>query len=126
VWQRGSRRADVLSGAVAGAGAGIIGAATLACLLDAADALPRAVLGNLASFLKFSDGSAAWFWTAIWLLVAAGCWGLVGGVVGFLVKWAGRPGVRLLASAAAPMVWLLQICGLKGFAGLFDLGRAAG
>jgi hypothetical protein len=103
-----------------------MGAATLACLLDAADALPRAVLGNLSRFLRASDDSRVWFSTALWLLVAIACWGLVGGIIGFVVKGAGRRGVRLLASAAAPMVWLLQICGLKGFAGLFDLSRAAG
>jgi hypothetical protein len=126
LWQRGSRRMDVLSGALAGAGAGIMGAATLACVLDLVDALPRAVLANLAGFLRASNGGTVWFWTAIWLLIAGACWGLVGGIVGFTVKWAGRGGVRVLASAAAPMVWLLQICGLKGFAGLFDLSRAAG
>jgi hypothetical protein len=126
LWKRGSRRSDVLCGAVAGAGAGIMGAATLACLLDAADALPRAVLGNLSRFLRAADDSKVWFSTALWLLVAIACWGLVGGIISFVVKGAGRRGVRLLASAAAPMVWLLQICGLKGFAGLFDLSRAAG
>jgi hypothetical protein len=123
LWQRGSRRADLLSGAVAGAGAGLAGAATLACLVDALDALPRAVLKSVASFLKSADGGSAWVWTGLWVVVAAACWGLVGGVVGFVVKWAGRSGGRLLASAAAPMVWLLQVCGLKGLAGLFDLGR---
>ena len=117
---------DVLSGALAGAGAGVMGAATLACVLDVVDTLPRAVLGNLSGFLKASNGGAVWFWTGIWLLIAAACWGLIGGIVGFTVKWAGRSGVRILASAASPMVWLLQICGLKGFAGLFDLSRAAG
>src|SRR5262249_47952698 len=126
LWQRGSRRADVLSGAVAGAGAGFAGAATLACLLDAADALPGAGVRGLSGFLKSRGGGSAWFWTAVWLLVAATCWGLVGGIVGFLMKWAGRPGGRVLASVAAPMVWLFQICGLKGLAGLLDLGRAAG
>src|SRR5439155_2857174 len=120
LWQRGNRRGDVVSGAVAGAGAGFAGAATLACLLDVADSLPRAVLRALSAFLRSPDGGAAWFWTAVWLLVAVACWGLIGGVVSFTVRWAGRAGGQFLAAAAAPMVWLFQICGLKGLAALFD------
>jgi len=126
LWQRGSRRADVVSGAVAGAGAGLAGAATLACLLDVADALPRAALHGLVSFMKTADGGSTWLWTTLWLLLAVASWGLVFGTAAFLIKWAGRAGGRLLTSAAAPVVWLLQICGLKGLAELFDLGRAAG
>jgi hypothetical protein len=126
LWRRGNRKIDVLSGALAGAGAGVMLSATLACLLDAADALPRAVLGNVSGLLKFSDGGRVWFWTVVWLLVAAACWGLVGGTICFIVNWAGRRGVRVLAGVAAPMVWLLQICGLNRFAGLFDLGGAVG
>jgi hypothetical protein len=121
LWQRGSRRADVLSGAVAGAGVGLAGAATLACLMDAADSLPRAVLRGLSGLLKSAEGGgSAWLGTLLWVLIAALCWGLIGGVAGFVLRFAGKPGSLLLAYAAAPIVWLLQTCGLKGWAGLLE------
>jgi hypothetical protein len=120
LWQRGSRRADVLAGAVAGAGAGLAGAATLACLVDAVDSLPRAVLRQAASFLRSTEGSSAWVWTSVWLLVAAACWGILFGMITFISHWAGRAGGRLLGAIAAPVVWLLHSCGLRGLAGLFN------
>src|SRR5262249_10221387 len=44
VWKRAGRWSDLAFGAVAGAFAGLAGAATLGCALAVLDALPRAVL----------------------------------------------------------------------------------
>jgi hypothetical protein len=122
LWHRGSRRSDVVCGAIAGAGIGIAGGATLACLLDAADALPRAVLRELPEFLKTADGSGSmWINALVWVLSAALCWGLVGGVVASLVRLGWKRGGYILSCIAGPMVWLLQICRLRGLSGLFEL-----
>jgi hypothetical protein len=77
-------------------------------------------LRDAAGFLKSTEGSAAWFWTPIWLLVAAASWGVLFGIISFAGSWAGRAGSRLLAAIAAPVVWLLQSCGFHGAAGLFN------
>jgi hypothetical protein len=90
-------------------------------LVDVADALPRTALRAVAGFLKATDGGSVWLWTALWIIIAAMSWGLAAGAVAFTVRWAGRSGGRLLATAAAPMVWLLQTCGLKGLAGLLNV-----
>jgi hypothetical protein len=122
LWYRGSRRSDVFCGAVAGAGIGVAGGATLACLLDAADALPRAVLMELAGFLKGMDGAGtAWLGTLLWVLLAALCWGLLGGVAASVLRLVWKRGGRALALVAGPIIWLFQICRLKGFAGLFEV-----
>jgi hypothetical protein len=118
LWQRGSRWADVLCGALAGAGAGFAGAATVACLVDLGDSLPRLVLRDLAARLPFGADVPPWLWTTVWLTVAVVTWGLAGGVAGFLLQFGGRAGGRLLAAAARPLAWVFQVCGLKGLAGL--------
>ncbi len=121
LWQRGARRSDVVAGAVAGAGAGLAGAATLACLIDVIDSLPRLALRKLTVLFHSADtGGSVLLWTAVWVLVATLCWGVLGGALGFLIRLAGKPGARMLAGLAAPLVWLFQICGLKGLAGLLQ------
>jgi hypothetical protein len=120
LWQRGSRWADLLSGLVAGSSAGLAVAATMACLLDAADGLPRLVLSRLAEVLQGGGGNRpTWWWTAVWLLVAVLCWGAAGGVAGFLLQFTGRIGNRLLTWAAQPLGWGFQACGLKRLSSIF-------
>jgi hypothetical protein len=121
LWHRGSRRSDVFCGAVAGAGIGVAGGATLACILDAADALPRAALRELMGLLETADAAGSvWPGTLVWVLIAALCWGLLGGVIASLLRLGWKRGGRILAFVAGPLVWLLQMCGLKGLSGLFE------
>jgi hypothetical protein len=117
LWQRGGRMADVLCGAVAGAVAGLVGAATLACLWPALDLPPRLVWAALGK--RVSEGGSAWLWTPLWVLTATATWAALGGVVGVALRLVGRPGTRLLARTASPWAWLLGACGLKRAAGLF-------
>ena len=88
-------------GGVAGAAAGVVGAATLGCVMVLLDGLPRMLLGvlNLAagpSAAALSPGVA----TPLWLLFALGCWTLVGAGLGLLLgglggaaagSWGPRP-----------------------------------
>jgi hypothetical protein len=119
VWRRGGRWTDVFCGAIAGAGAGLAGSATLGCLLIVLDALPRALLALLAR----SGGwpSSPWLWTPVWIGLAAACWAVLGGGLGFVLGGAGRRGARVLAAAAAPFAWLFRACGLSQAADFFAL-----
>lgn len=120
LWRRGSRWSDVLCGLVAGAFAGLAGAATFACLLDALDGVPRTVMALLGRVLKSPDPAAApQVWTAVWIVVAILCWGVMGGVIGFVLAWAGQGGARLLEALAAPWTWACRTCGLKGASAFF-------
>ena len=117
LWQRGGRFADVLCGAVAGAVAGLLTAASLACLWPILDLPARLAWGALQRVVP-GDGSA-WVWTPLWVLTAAACWAAFGGVIGLALHLTGRPGVSLLAWTAAPWAWLLGVCGMKGAAQWF-------
>jgi hypothetical protein len=112
LWRRGGRTGDVVCGAIAGAGAGLVAAATLACAWPALDAPPRWLWAALGRAVTPTEGSP-WLWTASWLLLASACWALLGGIGGVLCGLAGEPGARLLAAAAAPWVWLLSFCGVQ-------------
>jgi hypothetical protein len=101
---------------VAGAGAGLVGAATLGSALTVLDGLPRAVI------VRWTAGGWApspWVATPLWLIVAAGCWALFGGGIGFLLCGAGPRGARLLAAAAAPLTWVCRLCGMQRAAAYF-------
>jgi hypothetical protein len=112
LWRRGGRTADVLCGAVAGAVAGLVGAATLACLWPALDLPPRLAWAALRRAVPDGAGSA-WLWTPLWVLTAAACWAALGGVIGLGLGLAGGPGARLLAGTAYPWLWLLGTFGRK-------------
>jgi hypothetical protein len=118
LWRRGGRTADVFCGAVAGAVAGLVGAATIACLWPALDWPPRLVWSALRRTVHDGAGSA-WLWTPLWVLTASACWALLGGVAGLALRLAGPAGTRLLARSASPWAWLLGACGLKRAAALF-------
>jgi hypothetical protein len=115
VWlgRRGGRPADLLCGGVAGAVAGLIGAATLACLWPALDLPPRLAWAALHRAAPDGTGSA-WLWTTLWIMTAAACWAVLGGVVGLGLGLAGgKKGARLLAGTASPWAWLFGACGLR-------------
>jgi hypothetical protein len=114
--RRGGRPADVLCGAVSGAVAGLLGAATLACLWPALDLLPRLLWPAMG---RAVPGGSAWLWTPLWMLTASACWAALGGLIGLALQLTGGPGAWLLARTASPWVWLFGACGLKRTAELF-------
>jgi hypothetical protein len=119
VWRRGGRWSDVLCGAVAGAGAGVLGAGTLGCLLLVFDAVPSTLLTRWASPTSFAH--APGIWKVLWIALASACWALLGGGAGFVLSGLGQGGLRLLSAAAEPLVWLFRQCGLERAAAFFLL-----
>jgi hypothetical protein len=117
LWRRGGRASDVVCGTVAGAGAGLAGAATLACLLPALDLLPRIAWHALGRLVAHESGPG-WLWTPAWVLVASLVWAVLGGLIGLLLGLAGQRGARLLGRTGAPWAWLLGRFGLKRAAAL--------
>jgi hypothetical protein len=95
--KRGSA-ADLLCGAVAGAFAGLAGAATVGCSLGLIDALPRAALERLAA-----PGLSPWVAEGMWLALASAWWAAVGAAVGGLLSLWGRFGRRLLPAAVSAL-----------------------
>jgi hypothetical protein len=119
VWRRGGRLTDVFCGAVAGAGAGLIGSATLGCLLLVFDALPRALLTHVGAFHSWS--ASPWTCLVVWVALASFCWAVLGAGVGFLLSGLGQWGRQLLEAAARPFAWLCRACGLERTAAFFLL-----
>jgi hypothetical protein len=106
LWRLTGRWPDAVCGTVAGAGAGILGSATLACLVPLLDLLPWlgwSLLARVAGRGGLVD--AVWLWTPLWIVTAALGWGLLGGGVGVLLTLGGERGRRLLARLAVPVTW---------------------
>jgi hypothetical protein len=110
VLRRGGGLADIFWGVVAGAGAGVIGAASLACLLLLLDALPRAILTHLGG-LGHREASPL-LWLPLWVALASLCWAVLGGGAGFLLSGLGQRGLTLLRLAGEPFAWVCRVCGL--------------
>ncbi len=122
VWRSGGRWTDVACGGVAGAAAGVAGAATLGCATVLLDGLPRMLLGALGFAAGPSAASLSpWLATLLWLVFVLGCWTLFGAGLGLLLGAIGARGGRLLGTAAAPLAWLLRACGLPHLGSLFSL-----
>ena len=116
VWRAGGRATDVACGAVAGAAAGVAGAATLGCLTILLDALPRAILGLLNA-----PTASPWLMTPLWVVLALACWTFMGGVAGLALGVLGPRGGRILSAAAAPLT--LDLAGVRhGRNGVFFRG----
>jgi hypothetical protein len=122
LWQRGSRLSDVFCGAVAGGVAGLLASATFACLMPMLDGLPR-LLWNLLGMIVChgSVTEKVWLWTPLWIAVAAGCWALVGGSAGLLLRMAGKRGGQILAQVGSPLAWAARVAGMSGIAAFFAL-----
>jgi hypothetical protein len=118
-WRRGGRLTDVFCGAVAGAGGGLIGSATLGCLLLVLDALPRLLLTRLIAPAALASQRP--FWMLLWVVLATTSWTFLGGGMGFLLSGLGRRGLRLLSAAASPLAWLFRQCGFERAAAFFLL-----
>jgi hypothetical protein len=122
LWRRGGYKTDILCGLVGGGVAGLAVSATVACLLPALDVLPRWTLREVARSLTHSSlASSPWLGTALWIVLAAGCWALQGAVAGFVLGFVGHPGARLIDRLANVLARVLGLFGLKRAAGYFAL-----
>jgi hypothetical protein len=122
LWRRGGRMPDILCGAVAGSVAGLIGAATLACVVPLLDVLPLGLWRLLDSLLPpgaWPGRARGWLWTPAWILLACACWSGLGGVLGLGLSLLGQRGRRLLQWLAAPWGRLCRLLRLKRAANLF-------
>jgi hypothetical protein len=122
LWRRGHRASDALWGIVAGAVAGLVGSATLACMLPWLDWLPRTLLKLLQPAADASEiRDAVWLWTPLWMALAVACWSVVGATVGFCLQFTGKRGLHLLSRCARPWTWTLDAVGMKRLAAFFLL-----
>ncbi len=107
------RRSGVLSapwGLVAGAVAGLGGAATLASLVLVGDKVPELICGPPGA------GGAA---LPVWILVVLPCWAVMGAALGAVLGLAGPLGRVLLAPMQGLVAGLCRLCGLSGAAEYF-------
>jgi len=122
LWKRGQRVTDALCGIVAGAVAGLLGSASLACLLPSLDWLPRTLFKLLQPAAGTSElRNMVWLWTPLWIALAVGCWSVAGAVAGSCLQLAGKRGLRLLSRFARPWTWTFDAVGMKRVAAFFLL-----
>jgi hypothetical protein len=129
LWQRGreasaqaigTRLADLACGIIAGAVAGLVVAATLACALPALDYPARLVWLQLAEPLKESVfAKSPWVWTPAWVLLAAVCWAAAGALVGGLLRLLGATPWKLLTTLALPLSSAAKLTGFEGVAAYY-------
>jgi hypothetical protein len=122
LWRRGDRWTDVFCGVIAGAGAGVAGSATFACLLPVINVIPRLIWSvPYGLFKETSLADSAWLWTPVWIVLCAACWAAIGGVLGLLLRSAGRWGLSVLGCLTWPLSTLLEAVGWKRAAAVFVL-----
>jgi hypothetical protein len=120
LWRRSHRWTDLASGLIAGAVAGLVGSATLACLLPGLDWLPY-LLGPKMAGNTISGGMMrlAWLGIALWTTLAGVSWAIWGALSGFILGHLGQPGNRLLRRIAHALARLFRLCGLKRASAFF-------
>jgi hypothetical protein len=114
LWRRGHRKTDLAYGLVAGAIAGLVGSATLACLLPGLDWLPRLLWHQVQNAT-----GPTFLLTPLWIALAAASWAFWGAVVAFALNRSGRFGTRLLSRVTNALGWLFRFCGLKRASAFF-------
>lgn len=107
-----SRRTDPLWGLCAGAGAGLAGAATLACLLPVLDSVPRLVWRTVVP-----AGMPAWLGTGLGVALAAAWWAIAGALGTWVLAHGTTSGKRLAGELQKGLAKLCRRCGLQGLAG---------
>ncbi|HLJ93189.1 MAG TPA: sulfite exporter TauE/SafE family protein [Gemmataceae bacterium] len=112
LWKRGQRKTDLVYGLIAGAVAGLVGSATLACFIPALDWLPR-FLGSRTS------GFPSVRWPAE-IVLAAASWAFWGALAGLGLSYAGPRGRSILSGLARLLAWLCRLCRLKRVAAYFE------
>jgi hypothetical protein len=119
LWRRGTRRTDLVYGLIAGAIAGLVASATLACLLPKLDWLPSLFSRVFARSNRATGSALSVVWLPLWIALALVNWTLWGALVGLVLGRAGPPGARLLAQAAGVLRALCRLCGLKRASAFF-------
>ena len=120
LWRRGGRATDALCGAIAGGVAGLIGMATLACLVPQIDFVPRQLWQILNEVLRpGGEPGWAWVWTPAWILLACACWAGLGGGLGLVLSLLGQRGQTWSDRLAAPWVRVFRLFGLKRLTNIF-------
>jgi len=118
VARSGGKGLDYLCGLITGVGLGLVGMATLGCLLVLGDQLPRLLLSGLAP-LNLSAPLA----TALWIALSLFCWLVLGVFAGGILWLAGPLGHGFLRLGALPCAQLLHLLGLENLARLFEPQR---
>ncbi len=116
--RKGGRRSDALWGVLAGAAAGLAGAATMACLLPVLDGPPRWVWRVL-----IPSEVPAWLGTVAGVILAAIWWCLLGTIGAAVFARAGEVGTRAVTTAQRGLAKLCGWCGLKRLADALALGE---
>lgn len=111
LWRRGNRGTDLVYGFIAGAGAGLVGSASVACLLPWLDWMPRLLEGKMAGVPRL--------WIPFRIVLALASWTLWGALAGFVLGRVGQQGAWLLSGLAKALAWLCRLCGLKRAAAYF-------
>ena len=116
----GRRTYDILCGAIAGIAAGFAGSATIAVLLPTFDLLPRFLIQKVAlSFGNSVVSGMPWLWTPIWIVLAALCWGVGGGVLGAVFGALGQKDSEFIAKISGWVARILGFVGLKQASAIF-------
>jgi hypothetical protein len=102
---------DVPFGLVAGTVAGVIVAASVACVILSGDLVPLSLWGALVG-----RGTAALL--PVWILLALGSWTAMGALAGLALTLA-PPARPVLDALAAALAGLFRGCGLRGPAAFF-------
>jgi hypothetical protein len=111
LWRRGGGVVDVPFGLVAGAAAGLVGGATLACLVVAGDLLP--------SWFWSLLGGGAGYWI-LWFPLVLLCWTVLGAAVGVFLGLLGPAGRAVLGPLQTALGGLCWLCRLRRAAAYFN------
>jgi hypothetical protein len=110
VWRGGGRWADLPWSIIAGAVLGVVGSASAACLLLIGDVLPHALWD-----VTFRDNAGGGL-IVVWILLALGCWTLLGLALGVVLTFLGPLGRLVLEPIETSVAGLCRCCGLRGAA----------
>jgi hypothetical protein len=116
-----SSASDLFCGLLAGAFAGLLGSATIGCVLLLADA--PAVLMLHAMVSSRGPSATPWHWIPLWCMMTTLLWAVWGAGLGALLGPLGRGGSQALTLLAAPLIGLFRLLHLDGAAAYFELSR---
>jgi hypothetical protein len=114
LYRHGRRTTDLVYGLIAGGVAGLVGSATLGCVVPELDWLPRLVWHRTVAEMTWSSAMPVWAALAV---VSWACWG---GLAGLVLGRAGPTGIRFLRRVANGLARLFRLCGLKRTAARFQ------
>jgi hypothetical protein len=112
---------DLFCGMIAGAFAGLLGSATIGCLLLLGDA--PAVFLLLALVRSPGPSPAPWHWIPLWCVITTLLWAIWGAGLGAVLGIFGRGGSRALTLLAAPLIGFFRLFRLQDAAAYFELSR---